>query len=238
MPNSYFQFKQFTIHQDKCSMKVTTDACLFGAWAADSIKDFDVKNILDIGCGTGLLSLMVAQQSAASIEGVELQRADFLQSLENIQSSVFKERIHISNANALQFTFSKKYDVIICNPPFYEKDLKSASASKNISHHNGGLTLVALISLITKLLEKNGVFFLLIPSKREKDLEEIIKEHDLFITESVYVHQTQQHAAFRLMVKISLHKTTDIRSNKIIIKNNDTYSEKFVELLQPYYLNL
>ena len=238
MGASFFQFKQFTIHQDRCSMKVTTDSCLFGSWVADRIKDdSSIENILDIGSGTGLLSLMLAQKTAATIDGIELQEKDHRQSLENIDASPWKEKVNMIHADATQFLFNKKYDVIISNPPFYENDLKGETRGKNIAHHDEGLTLENLISIIGQNLSEDGKFYLLLPSKRKNDLAGILDNTGLYINHITYVHQTEKHDAFRMMVEGSF-KSNDLQQENIVIRNGDNYSDAFINLLKEYYLYL
>lgn len=238
MPNSYFQFKQFIIHQDACSMKVTTDACLFGAWVAAAVKNDDtIKQVLDIGSGTGLLSLMIAQQSAAIIDGVELQKKDYHQSLQNIAASFWQNRIHIFNADAITFRYDKKYDVIVSNPPFYENDLKSPVLNKNIAHHNSGLNLEFLLTIIKMQLNANGRFYLLLPAKRKVEFFTRCSTENLYINKCIAIHQTDKHPAFRIMIEGS-EKETAIANHSIFIKEKDEYSGKFIALLKDYYLQL
>ena len=118
--NSWFQFKQFTVHQDKCAMKVCTDACLFGAWVANKLvqNKITAKNILDIGCGTGLLSLMLAQKTNAVIDSVEIDASAFDQAKQNISLSSWKEKIQLYHNSINNFEPLTRYDFIICNPPF------------------------------------------------------------------------------------------------------------------------
>ncbi|HEX5652644.1 MAG TPA: methyltransferase, partial [Chitinophagaceae bacterium] len=131
MANSWFRFKQFTIHQDRCAMKVTTDACLFGAWVTEQILNADkltpiteARKILDIGTGSGLLALMLAQQTAHSIDALEIDQQAFEQARENIQASSWPDSIAMIHADARTFQPEFHYDIIISNPPFYEKELK------------------------------------------------------------------------------------------------------------------
>ncbi|MDP4263910.1 MAG: methyltransferase, partial [Bacteroidota bacterium] len=137
MANNYFQFKQFIIHQDRCAMKVTTDACLFGAWAAKRIRNSGDRtlNMLDIGTGTGLLSLMIAQQCDALIDAIEIDKVAAGQAEENVTSSPWKEKIRITQGDIKYFakSSSSRYDIVICNPPFYENELVSPSHEKNIA---------------------------------------------------------------------------------------------------------
>ena len=184
MSNSYFQFKQFIIQQDRSAMKVTTDACLFGAWAAQEVKSKNekVKNILDIGAGTGLLSLMFAQKnSSAIIDTIEIDNDAYEQAKENVAASPFSDRINIINGDVKTFSFSKKYDVIISNPPFYENEIKSLNEKKNIAHHHSGLLLEELINIIKLNLAPSGDFYLLLPFKRNKEFKEILLKQDLHI---------------------------------------------------------
>lgn len=220
-------------------MKVTTDSCLFGAWVANDIKTENVPSthILDIGSGSGLLSLMLAQQTRGSIDGIELQESDYQQSIQNISSSSFHNQVQVFNADALSFNYIKKYDIIISNPPFYESDLKSNTEGKNIAHHDDGLKLNELIPLIDKLLQSNGNFYLLLPAKRQKDIQHIITASRLCSNQVIFVRQTGNHEPFRIMLKGSFNKA-GIRSTDIVIKKNNLYTHEFTRLLQPYYLNL
>lgn len=219
-------------------MKVTTDSCLFGAWVASHIRNMDAaKNILDIGSGSGLLSLMIAQQTHALIEGIEIQQEDYRQSIDNIANSPFASRVTVHPANALQFNYNKNYDVIISNPPFYENDLKAAVSGKNIAHHDEGLKLPELLQLIASRLTVDGRFFLLLPQKRLPDLQRLIVSHGLFLNEITSVHQTRNHDAFRVLLRGSFLESRQ-EAFKIVIKEGNDYSAAFTRLLKDYYLYL
>ena len=172
MANSYFQFKQFTIQQDKCAMKVCTDACVFGAFVAEYLAPQKLNNCLDIGTGTGLLSLMLAQKNDMSIDTVEINAEAYLQAKENIENSIYKNKISIHNQNILEFDNKEKYDFIITNPPFYEGDLMSSQQNKNQAKHNESLTLPKLLQSIIRLLKDNGEFAVLLPFHRIIEFEQ------------------------------------------------------------------
>lgn len=168
MPNPYFQFKQFTVHQAAGAMKVTTDACLFGAWCAEEIQSLNgKKNILDIGTGTGLLPLMIAQKNSASIDAIEIEKASADEAIQNIQASPFAETIHVIQADISGYQPPEKYDIIICNPPFYEDELQSPDALKNVAHHGTHLKLEQLFQIINVLLKEQGNFFCYYLSKEK-----------------------------------------------------------------------
>src|SRR4026209_1473778 len=122
MPNNFFRFKQFTVHQEQCTMKVCTDSCITGAWVADYIlrNQLQVLNCLDIGTGTGLLALMLAQKTGMLIDGVEIDNDAFVQATENFADSPWEKRLHSFHADITTFPTSKEYDLIISNPPFFE----------------------------------------------------------------------------------------------------------------------
>ena len=161
MANNYFQFKQFIIHQDRCAMKVTTDSCLFGAWVAAAVRSQDpiaigsgVRSLLDIGAGTGLLSLMIAQKNNISIDAIEIDKDAFLQASENIAASPWSERIKISHADIKYFNpLPAKYDIIVSNPPFYENEWQSESLQRNTAHHSSELLLTDLLDIISASLK-------------------------------------------------------------------------------------
>lgn len=217
-------------------MKVTTDACLFGAWVAASF-DKAVEQGLDIGAGTGLLSLMLAQAGLPDIDAVEIQEADARQATENMEASPWRERMHLLQGNVLTYPFRRKYGLIVSNPPFYEGDLKGNREQKNIAHHDQGLRLKELLQVIKGLLDQDGTFYLLLPARRE---EAVIKEMNLlslYPDRIVYVHQTEKHPAFRIMVRGSFQPAIP-EPRAIYIRRNNEYSPEFTALLKAYYLHL
>jgi tRNA1Val (adenine37-N6)-methyltransferase len=243
MANSSFQFKQFIIHQDKCAMKVTTDSCLFGAMTADAIskEKFEANRILDIGTGTGLLSLMIVQKNnQAIIDALEIDKDACSQATENINASPFKERINIRQVDAREFTAENKYDVIISNPPFYANELKSGNAKKDTAHHSNKLELDDLLEIIKRNINTvSGRFFLLLPYKRYNEAIDLLKTKEAYLITEIPVRQTVNHDYFRIILEASFSFITGPVTKEISIKDEgDKYTAEFTGLLKDYYLYL
>ncbi len=239
MANSFFRFKQFIIHQDRSAMKVTTDGCLFGALiASNSLKE--KSDVLDIGGGTGLLSLMFAQKHNDSIiDVIEIDANASEQAKENIRLSDWNDRIQLIHADANGYVFSKNYDLIFSNPPFYETEIESSDHKKNIAHHSSGLLIADLCVLIKNNLKADGTFFLLLAFKREKHVEKALKENQLFMHEKIRVRQSTKHAYFRMIISGGHSGSVSVKESEISICNNQMqYTEEFIALLKDYYLNL
>jgi tRNA1Val (adenine37-N6)-methyltransferase len=219
-------------------MKVCTDACLFAAYIANELQQGAVKNILDIGTGTGLLSVMLAQKTTAVIDAVEIDEAAFHQAKENILQSPWKEKITISHTDILQFKPLKKYDYIISNPPFFESDLKSDDEKKNSAKHDTSLTLTELLNTIDTHLSEEGLFTVLLPYHRSIYFEEESSKLNFYCTKKILIKQTPKHDYFRTILIFSKTKSTVV-INEITIKNElSNYSDEFSELLKDYYLYL
>ena len=221
-------------------MKVTTDGCLFGAWSVVQARSQEsgVMSILDIGTGTGLLSLMLAQQCEAEIDAIEIDKAASEQARENVQHSPFADRITVFNADVLDFSFSKKYDAIISNPPFYEKELKGGNPGKNVAYHNDGLLLNDLLQVIKRNLNPDGKFLLLLPYKRKEEAEKMIANAQLAIIHTTFVRQSVNHDYFRMMIYGGHVVTNPIIDEISICKKDNSYTDEFAELLKDYYLFL
>ena len=234
MPNSYFQFKQFTIQQDKSAMKVCTDSCILGAWSVKHIHG--AKKILDIGAGTGLLSLMLAQKSESLIDSIELDPESAAQALENITVSPWHTRIRLLEGNVLHYPLPPDYDFIISNPPFFESDLRSPMEKKNKAKHNETLTLDELTVVIRKHLKITGTFSILLPHHRSDYFEKLASTNEFFLLEKLTVRQTSAHQPFRSICLFGFQKPKTINSMELVIKNeNGKYTSEFVDLMSDYY---
>lgn len=244
MSNSYFRFKQFTVHQEKSAMKVTTDGCLFGAWVAAVIRESGQPqaDCLDIGTGTGLLSLMVAQQNpTCTIDAVEIEQGAAEEAANNINEAGKDRSVFIHRADIRQFLPDKKYTVIFSNPPFYENELKGTVAAKNKAHHDTGLLLQELLYCCRNLLREDGRIFLLLPFKRETELISKILTLRFSISRLVRVRQTVNHGYFRTMMELRLssQERQSIAEEELAVKDErDQYTAAFTSLLRSYYLYL
>jgi tRNA1Val (adenine37-N6)-methyltransferase len=237
MANNYFQFKQFLINQDKCSMKVCTDACIFGSWIAS--LNINAGSCLDIGTGTGLLSLMYAQKNVhTNVDAVEIEENAYGQAKGNFENSSWANRLKIFHKDVKNFISEKKYDVIISNPPFYENDLLSTEQNKNIAKHNAELSLIELISIVDDNLKPEGYFAVLLPFHRLAYFENLAKGNSFFINEKLLIKQTPKHNYFRVIL---LFKRTKLpfTTNELVIKNEEgNYTTEFKKLLKDYNLHL
>jgi tRNA1Val (adenine37-N6)-methyltransferase len=241
VPNTYFQFKQFTVHQERGSLKVCTDACLFGAWVADKLKAGlpPAAQILDIGTGTGLLSLMLAQELTAAVDAIEIDTDAYTQATDNFCTSPWPEKLTVHHIDARQFEPGHQYDLVIANPPFYENDLRSVDEQKNKAKHETTLDLLTLTGLSARWLKPGGYFALLLPAHREKKALEACAVSGMHPRNIIKVRQTERHSPFRVMMIFSTgSEKPEVDVEEITIKETNVYTPAFVSLLKPFYLHL
>ena len=224
-------------------MKVCTDACLFGAFVAKTISidipQFAGSNCLDIGAGTGLLSLMYAQKNFnAVIDAVEIEENAYRQAKENFAQSKWKHRLNTFHSDAKNFASEKKYDLIISNPPFYENELLSTEINKNIAKHDRGLLLQDLLSISKTLLCEKGCFAVLLSYHRIEYFEKLAAKNGFFLQEKVLIRQSPSHNFFRGILIFSYQPSITNITELIIKKEDGNYTVMFAELLKDYYLKL
>jgi tRNA1Val (adenine37-N6)-methyltransferase len=235
MGRSIFQFKQFAIEQDRCAMKVTTDSCLFGAWTTHQLKR--PKKILDIGAGTGLLSLMIAQETDASLDAVEIESSCYHQLKENIGRSPFSERINTFHQD-INHHNQHGYDAIISNPPFHQDQLTSDDKRINYARHEEGLSLEQLFQIASNLINGSGPLFILLPFYRKKNCLELALSMGWFPLKTANVSHSRKHTPFRAMFMFSKEEKQCCEEEIFIHDEGEQYTETFSQLLQPYYLYL
>ncbi|MEQ9467284.1 MAG: methyltransferase [Ekhidna sp.] len=236
MPNTYFQFRQFRIEQAQSGMKVTTDACLFGSWVANEIKSAEHRRILDIGAGTGILSLMLAQVTKdTKITSVEINKAAYLEARQNFAQSPWSERLDCIHTSLQEFR-SGKFDLLICNPPFFQGSQKGSDTNKNQAIHSESLRASDLLHHVLDLLDSGGSFYLLYPEREMNTFIELAVKAGLFPIQKVFVRNQISQPIFRIMVQFCL-KDRAISISELIIRNDDRkYTPESWELLKDYLL--
>ena len=237
MPNPYFRFKLFTVYHDRCAMKVCTDSCIFGAWFAGKIAG--KQSILDIGAGSGLLTLMLAQQNEAVFHAIEIDLPASEQLKQNISGSPWKDSITTIEGDAAVYPFPQQYDFIITNPPFYDGDLKSDNNKINLARHNEGLTLERLINIIDHNLSPGGSFGILLPFHRTAAFEQLAVNVNFSLIEKMLLRQTPAHNFFRSILRFSKSGSLSPQTYELTIRNRyGKYTEDFESLMKAYYLAL
>lgn len=215
-------------------MKVCTDACVFGA----VLPQMKNARVLDIGTGTGLLSLMFAQKNTScNIDTIEIEKNAYEQAKQNIDVSIFKQQINIINGDVTTYLFDNKYQLVFCNPPFYENDLKSNNAAKNIAMHTSLLSYHNLLNVVVSILEMDGTFAILIPYKMEAIVIQKAFNNSLFPNEIIRLQQTENHSYFRSIIFFAKQINT-LKESALIIKIQNEYSKEIIDLLKDYYLYL
>lgn len=243
MGNTWFQMKAFTVHQPQAALKVGTDACLFGAWVGKAWQEKigPDEALLDIGTGTGLLSLMLRQVCRATVHAVEIDPLAYQDAATNFEQSPWKTDLRLYLTDIRQFSpqpSTLRFKGIISNPPFFVGNLKSNDPRKNKAKHEEDLPLRDLLTMAERWLEKDGELALLLPANRSSEAEEMFNLTGWNIRKELRVKQSPQHADFRvayLLQRASVQKHTE----SICIRETDqVYSTDFQKLLAPFYLYL
>ena len=238
MPNTYFDFKEFRIDQAQSGMKVTTEGCILGAYACANSP----KSILDIGAGTGLLSLMLAQKyPEASIDAVELEPHAATEATANFKASKWSSNLTLHTTSIQDFSGSSglKYDLIVCNPPFFNNAQRSSNRKKAQATHSDELSANDLIESLLMLLSPGGTAFVLYPLSESQSFEQVVNDTALAIEEELLIYDREEKPVFRRILKVVRSPTSSITTQHLIIKEvSGAYTKQFTQLLQPYYLHL
>ena len=239
MRNSCFYFKQFAIAQDKCAMKVGTDGILLGAWA----KLPENAQILDIGTGTGLLALMLAQRSQSSstfIDAVEIDHDAYQQAKENIESSPWRDRINIDHASIQDWAIacSRQYDLIISNPPFFENAFKPSQNSRNLARHSDSLSQTDILQIASQLLKPNGHLAVIYPTDLANNFLAKAQSFNLFCDRQVHVKPTPQSPVKRILLELSPTQYPSQATTLTIEESKHLYTQDYIALVKDFYLNL
>jgi tRNA1Val (adenine37-N6)-methyltransferase len=233
-----FKFKEFTVAHDRCAMKIGTDGVLLGAWVSlEHEPDF----ILDLGTGTGLIALQLAQRSTANtIDAVEIDANAFEQCIENFENSPWGDRLFCYHASAQEFAaeIDETYDLIISNPPFYQEDYKSKTEARDLARFNEALPFNQLIGCVHALLADSGIFALILPFKEELSFIKMASEAGLFPKRICRVRGTFSSKTVRSLVEFSFRRTTPNEEELVIENSRHDYTEEYVNLVQDFYLKM
>ncbi|MCW3122217.1 MAG: methyltransferase [Flavipsychrobacter sp.] len=237
MSNSYFRFKQFNIDQEHCAMKVTTDACIQGAWTPLLPH---VHRALDIGAGTGLLSLMLAQRNAdITIDAIELDNEAATQASNNVAASSWENRINIIAGDVCTHPFSCRYDMIISNPPFFNNSLLSDKQNKNLARHTLSLTYTDLLNAISANLSDDGYASVLLPYAEYKIWQSLLLKGGWVEFNRLEICHSPNAAVKRVICVFGKKELEVIQQETLVIKDTEgKYMPQFTALLSPYYLDL
>lgn len=230
-----FRFKQFQILDDKCAMKVGADAVLLGAWA----KVSDAKSILDIGTGSGVIALMLAQRSKALIHAIEIDQYAAKQAGENAKSSLWTNRVRVENTSVQDFTASCefRFDVIVCNPPYFNNSLLSPSSVRNQSRHTGELSFNDLADAFAKLTYAGGKCCVILPVPESQLFESVMRLRDFAPSRKLLIYPKPGKPANRILMQYEVGSIEQVKEESIFIRNNEnSYSDKYKELTKDFYL--
>ncbi len=243
MPNSFFQFKQFRIDQDRCGMKVTTDGCLLGAIVAEFIEEQEEpKRLLDIGTGTGLLSLMVAQATTESqIDAIEIDADAFSQASLNFSTSPWSDRLFSHHSAAQNFVSSISepcFDLIISNPPFFHENSKGSDERKNLAVHNNTLPFSDLAQYIHQLLTSSGTAIIMYPEWEMHQFTRAMSQSGINPSLQYAVQDRSDSEVIRMITFFNRAQTEPLYKSLVIKDSDGRYSKLFLALLKEYYLHL
>ncbi|MBP0905699.1 tRNA1(Val) (adenine(37)-N6)-methyltransferase [Mariniflexile gromovii] len=238
MSDKPFQFKQFTIKQDRCAMKIGTDGVLLGAWASTQHNPF---SILDIGAGTGIIALMLAQRcNAELIDALEMDDDAYEQCVDNFETSPWGDRLFCYHASLDEFVdeIEDQYNLIISNPPFYSEDFKSDNEQRDLARFSEALPFDHLIESASKLLSEDGVFSVIIPNKEENLFINLASNFNLFPNRILHVKGSPTSDIKRSLMEFSFRES-DIKKETLIIETGrHEYTQDYINLTKDFYLKM
>jgi tRNA1Val (adenine37-N6)-methyltransferase len=230
---SVFKFKEFSIIQEKSAMKVGTDGVLLGSWVSCE----KASNILDIGCGTGLITLMLGQRNLYSnVTGIEIDKIASQEAQLNISNSDWEERIEIKHTCLQHFTPQIKFDLIVSNPPFFSQN--KSQKSRDIARHTNTLSFEELIDNAAKLLAKKGIFSVIIPKDSEEYFCKISAIYKLYCNRVCYVKGNEKSDMKRVMMEFSFIKSIILTEHLTIERSRHNYTSKYIQLCKDFYLKM
>lgn len=229
-----FRFKRFSVTNRKSAMKVGTDGVLLGAWAA--IPDGRCL-ALDAGCGTGVISLMLAQRNEQSVvTGIEIDTDAADEATANAAASIFSGRVNIINGDFLDMDENCGFDLIACNPPFFTETTKSEDPARAAARTEGSLSLRSLLEKSRKLLNPSGKLAIVIPAQRRGEVEFESSLAGLYVTRVCSVVTVTGKPPRRLLIELSRNCAPCEESTLVISERTGDYTKEYIELLKDFYL--
>lgn len=240
-----FEFKEFTIHQDRTAMKIGTDGVLLGAWASLEHNPFSV---LDIGTGTGVIALMLAQRSRAElIDALEIDEDAYEQAVDNFENSDWGDRLFCYHAAFDEFVAEmqeegmeeeEKYELIISNPPFYSADYSSGDAKRDQARFAEALPFEELLEGVSLLLSKRGIFSVIIPYAEEEKFRYLAADHGLFPQRISRVKGTPDSPVKRSLLELSFLEGKPKVDELVIETARHQYTPEYIDLVKDFYLKM
>ena len=244
MSQQPFQFKKFKVHQDRCAMKVGTDGVLLGAWSS---IEHEPKSILDIGAGTGVVALQLAQRSSAStIDAIEIDDQAHEQCTHNFEHSDWADRLFCYHASVQEFAseMEHKYDLIVSNPPFFkapksiDAQTQNTSQERAVARFTDTLPFKHLVVCAAHLLSQNGVFCTILPHKEADSFIEIAAQNKLFISKICTIRGIKTSKIKRCMLAFSLHQSKPKTQELIIEVSRHNYTQEYKNLVRDFYVKM
>jgi tRNA1Val (adenine37-N6)-methyltransferase len=232
-----FCFKQFIVEDELSTMRVGTDAILLGAWA----DPLNARSILEIGAGCGVISLMLAQRSGASIDAIDLDADSIEQAGSNFRNSPWSGNLHAIHNSLREWVSvaSRKYDLIITNPPFFSGQLPSPQMKKNRAHHSVDLSKDDLIRGVLDLLEDHGTFYVILPLQEGKQFATLVCNAGLHLHKELKIRPKEGKPINRILFAFGVLPCGSPSSEELVIRNEDTsFTKEYIEFTLPYYFSL
>ncbi|MDQ3051762.1 MAG: methyltransferase [Bacteroidota bacterium] len=237
MSQNDFRFKQFVVRQDRCAMKVGTDGVLLGSW----VQPGNAQRILDIGTGTGLIALMMAQRSTAIIDAIDIDSDTTNQAEENFKSSAWSDRLRAIPQSLQEFASHRpeRYDLIVSNPPYFMGAHPAPSEARNIARHmDESLSIEELASCVKALLSPQGRFCVILPFMEGMKFREYAELNGLFATHLTKVKTKIEKQEKRLMMEFKLHRENQVEDELVIQEEDMSYTLQYIELTNDFYMGL
>lgn len=236
MPTPFFKFKQFTVYHDRCAMKVGTDGVLLGSYVSLPTEG----RVLDVGTGTGLVAMMIAQRSTNKlmIDAVEIDKDAFEQAAENVGKTAWSERTKVIHTDFTEYRPGLKYDLIISNPPYFENSLSCPDTSRNNARHTNSLNYETLISLSTTMLNDGGRISMIFPHDKLSYIIEISQKHSLHLCDVLTVYPTPGSDPKRCVATFCNIKSQLTEHSLVIENSRHSYTDEYISLTKDFYLKM